>query len=120
MKSKGETIIKQLLESAGIPFEEQKSFIDCKFSDSGYYAKFDFYVNNEYIIEYDGEQHYYYKDSPNTWNTKGNFLITQQHDKYKNNWCKNHNISIIRIPYTKLDTLCIADLMLETSDYVVA
>ena len=120
MKSKGETIIKQLLESVNIPFEEQKSFIDCKFLDTGYYAKFDFYINNEYIIEYDGEQHYYYKDIPSTWNTKENFLVTQQHDEYKNNWCKNHSIPIIRIPYTKLDTLCIADLMLETSAYVVA
>ena len=28
-----------------------------KFS-SGAYAAFDFYVNNQYIIEYDGETHY--------------------------------------------------------------
>jgi hypothetical protein len=27
---------------------------------SGYNAKFDFYVNNEYFIEYDGETHYQY------------------------------------------------------------
>lgn len=119
MKSKGEVLIKSLLESENIPFEEQKIFDNCKFQDSNYYAKFDFYVNNSYIIEYDGEQHYYYKSNPHTWNTKENFLITQQHDEYKNSWCKKHNIPIIRIPYTKLNTLCISDLMLNTSNYIV-
>lgn len=119
IKSKGEFIIKQLLESANLSFEEQKSFSDCKFLDSGYCARFDFYVNNEYIIEYDGEQHYYYKNNPNTWNTKENFLMTQQHDIYKNQWCKDNNIPLIRIPYTKLDTLCIEDLMLETTQFRV-
>ena len=119
MRSKGEATIEKLLQLANLPFEQQKIFYDCKFPDSGYHAKFDFYVNNSYIIEYDGEQHYYYKTNPHTWNTQENYIITQQHDKYKNDWCKEQGLSIIRIPYTKLDTLCIADLMLDTSDYVV-
>lgn len=119
LRSKGEEAIKILLQSINIPFEEQKIFEDCKFKDTGYYAKFDFYVNNSYIIEYDGEQHYYYKTNPHTWNTKENFLLTKSHDEYKNNWCKNHNIPIIRIPYTKLSSLSVADLMLGTSEYLV-
>lgn len=120
LRSKGEMVIKNLLSSANLFFEQQKTFEDCKFLDSGYNAKFDFYVNNQYLIEYDGEQHFYYKNNPHTWNTQENFILTKQHDEYKNLWCKEHNIPIIRIPYTKLDTLCITDLMLETSAFVVA
>lgn len=36
-----------------------------------------------------------------------------------NNICKNNNIPLIRIPYTKLDTLCINDLLLETTEFRV-
>lgn len=38
---------------ANIPFETQKTFNDCYF-ESGWPAKFDFFVQNKYIIEYDG------------------------------------------------------------------
>lgn len=51
--SKGELKIAQLLMAADIPFETQKTFDTCIF-DTGWPAKFDFYVNNEYLIEYDG------------------------------------------------------------------
>jgi len=37
----------------------------------------------------------------------------------KNQWCKENNIPLIRIPYTHLKDLCIEDLLLETSNYVV-
>lgn len=47
--------ILQLLQSYQIHFVTQKSFENCKFYDSNYYAKFDFYINNKYLIEYDGE-----------------------------------------------------------------
>ncbi|MCB2320474.1 hypothetical protein LGK98_06505 [Clostridium tagluense] len=44
-------------------------------------------------IEYDGEMHY--KET-----TLGNKLKQQQlHDKIKNNYCKDNNINLIRIPY---------------------
>lgn len=58
-----------------------------------------FFVNNEYIIEYDGIQHFI--ATGYTWNTDENLIKTKEHDEYKNNWCKIHNIPIIRIPYTK-------------------
>ena len=54
--SKGEEKIAFLLSQNNIPFERQKIFFECKF-DSGHPARFDFYVNNSYIIEFDGEQH---------------------------------------------------------------
>jgi len=41
------------------------------------------------------------------------------HDEYKNNWCKENNIPLIRIPYNHLNELKIEDLMLETSKFVI-
>ena len=73
LKSKGENKIADLLRQANIPFEQQKIFPTCKFPDTNYLAKFDFFVDNTYLIEYDGEQHFYYKNSSHTWNTKENY-----------------------------------------------
>ena len=44
--SKGENIIYNLLTLANIPFETQKTFPSCRFPDTNYFARFDFYVNN--------------------------------------------------------------------------
>lgn len=116
LKSKGELLIASLLIESGIPFETQKSFPSCKFPDTNYLAKFDFYVDGKYIIEYDGEQHFYYKNSDHTWNNKENYEKVIEHDNYKNQWCLKNNIPIIRIPYTKLSNLQLKDLLLETSE----
>lgn len=119
LKSKGEYYIELLLKENNIQYVKQYSFPDCKFPKSNYLAKFDFYINNSYLIEYDGEQHFYYTTNTNTWNTKENYLKVQTHDEYKNNWCKVHNIPLIRIPYTHLKDLSINDLKLETSNFVI-
>jgi len=37
----------------------------------------------------------------------------------KNTYCKEHNIPLIRIPYTHYNDLCIEDLLLETSNYII-
>ena len=107
-KSKGELKIAQLLLEAKIPFETQKSFDSCRFPDTNRAAKFDFYVNNQYLIEYDGIQHF---DSRFGWNTSDNFEKIQLRDAYKTQWCKENNIRLIRIPYTKYDNLTLQDLI---------
>ena len=119
LKSRGELSIGSLLLQYNIRFETQKKFESCRFEDSSYLASFDFFVNGRYIIEYDGEQHFYYNNSVNSWNTKENLKKVQNHDKYKNQWCKEHNIPIIRIPYTHLKDLCIDDLILEKSQFLI-
>lgn len=119
-KSKGELAISNLLLINNIPFETQKKFDTCRFKENNYLASFDFFVNNQYIIEYDGEQHFYYNNNSGSWNTKEHFMKVQEHDIFKNNWCKKNNIPIIRIPYTHLKDLCIEDLLLETSNFVLA
>ena len=45
-----------------------------------------------------------------TWNTKENFLKTQEHDNFKNNWCKIQGITLIRIHYIHLSTFTLPDL----------
>ena len=60
IKSKGEQKIAKLLSENNIPFETQKTFETCKF-ENNYFAYFDFYVNNKYLIEYDGLQHFHSK-----------------------------------------------------------
>lgn len=117
IKSKGEAKISQILKQNDINFEQQKKFEDCYFLDTNGLARFDFYIDNKYIIEYDGEQHFKAVDSG--WNTKEQLKKTQEHDNFKNEYCKNHNIPIIRIPYTHLNNLCLEDLLLETSQFLL-
>ena len=106
--SKGNEIIKNLLLKAEIPFELEKKFKTCKDKKE---LPFDFYVNNTYLIEFDGIQHF---DK----NSKYDYEYTHNHDIIKNKWCKENNIPLIRIPYTHLNKLCLEDLLLETSNFL--
>lgn len=119
-ESHGEYLIKQLLWLNNIPFVIEKTFQTCRFPDTNALARFDFYVNNRYIIEYDGSQHFsamtYNKCG---WNNKENFEKTLIHDKIKNEWCIKNCIPLIRIPYTLKDNIKIEDLIPETSKFLV-
>lgn len=116
MKSKGEEKIIRLLKENHILFETQKKFEDCRFTDTNSLAKFDFWVNNEYLIEYDGEQHFHSKNSG--WDTDEYCKKIQEHDAIKNQYCLNFNIPLIRIPYTQYNNLNIKDLKLETTNFL--
>lgn len=114
--SKGELKISQLLKKNKIDFEIQKTFDTCRFPNTNWLAYFDFFVNNKYLIEFDGEQHI---KSIEHFGGEEKFKQTQLRDKFKNEWCKKNNIPLIRIPYTRLNNLCIEDLLLETSEYLI-
>lgn len=117
IKSKGEEKIGVLLTNNKIPFVKEKQFESCYSSKTGRYYKFDFYVNNQYLIEYDGLQHFR-NDICVNWDEPLEQI--QFRDKEKNQWCKNNNIPLIRIPYTHLKNLCIEDLLLKTSNYLIS
>ena len=106
--SKGNTKISELLDEANIPYEIEKKFSTCKDKKE---LPFDFYVNNKYLIEYDGEQHFK-KDSV------FDYEYTHSHDLIKSQWCKENNIPLIRIPYTHFEKLELKDLILETSQFI--
>lgn len=116
INSKGEKKIIQILSDNNISFIHDRGvFKDCKLSTGGT-ARFDFYINNSYVIEYDGEIHY---ESCNSgWYTQDRFEKTLKRDKEKNEYCWSHNIPIIRIPYWELDNLTIKDLQLETTSFL--
>lgn len=113
----GEKRIEQLLNENGIFFIQEYKNDTCRFLDTNALARFDFYVNNSYLIEFDGKQHFTY--NVDGWNDKEYFMKLKQHDQYKNQWCKKNNIPLIRIPYCHLNNLCIEDLLLETSLFIV-
>lgn len=115
-QSTGEKIISNILNAINISYQTEKTFPSCIFPDSGYPARFDFWVSNKYIIEYDGEQHF----SPiQVFGGEEQCNKTKQHDNFKNQWCKENNIPLIRIPYTHLNEICVNDLKLETSKFIV-
>lgn len=107
--SKQEENIIKLLKQNNIQFEYQKRFINFKEKE------FDFYVNNQYIIEYDGSQHFKYTGTG--WDTKEHFERTRKSDLIKNKYCFERHIPLIRIPYNKEYTF--EDLKLETTRFLL-
>lgn len=113
-RSKGELAVAKILNDNKIPFQQEyKAF---KFANNRW-AAYDFYVNQKYLIEYDGETHYSY--NLHGWHNEEQLKNQQERDIIKNQWCKDNNIPLIRIPYTHLQNLCLEDLQLETSQFIV-
>ena len=113
-RSKGQLAVAKLLNDKNIPFQQEYQAF--KFAN-GKWATYDFYVNNKYLIEYDGETHYHY--NLHGWHNEEQLKKQQERDIIKNQWCKDNNIPLIRIPYTHLQDLCLEDLQLETSKFII-
>lgn len=114
--SLGEAAIEQLLIENNISYEREYKFNNCRFLDTNMCARFDFYVNNTYLIEFDGIGHYKQIDF---FGDDIAYQKQQEHDLFKNNWCHQMNIPLIRIPYWHLKDLKIEDLQLETSSFLI-
>ena len=107
-QSRGVLEIQRILIENKIPFQKQKTFDDCRFSDTKALARFDFYVNDTYLIEFDGEQHF---KSVDFYGGQESFKKRLQHDKFKDQWCLQHNILLIRIPYYKVGAISTQDII---------
>ena len=93
-KSRGEKDIALWLSNHAVRYEQQKAFDDCKDIKP---LPFDFYLPDyNYCIEYDGEQHYRPIDY---FGGEDSFKKTVMHDNIKNDYCKNNDIKLLRIPY---------------------
>lgn len=112
LRSYGEMIISEVLTNYNISFEREKTFSNCR-SNRNWLLRFDFFVNNSYIIEFDGSQHF----GTSEWAESSEELL--ERDKIKNKYCFINNIPIIRIPYWKRNTITIEDLIPETSKYLL-
>lgn len=129
-KSKGELKVERLLEQAQIIFAEQYTvYVDQDEYEvtqrHPYFFDFAVFESNDkakllYLIEYDGRQHYKYRENAESFiDSKENYEKTKQRDGIKNRWCNSNNIPLIRIPYWHLKDLCIEDLLLETTTFLI-
>lgn len=97
-RSKWEIFIENYLISLDVVFEPQKRFDDCRNKKGSDMLPFDFYLPGYNIcIEYDGEHHFH---PVKNWGGYDKFLITKGNDNIKNEYCKNSNITLLRLPYT--------------------
>ena len=97
-KSKWEMFIADFLQSIGINFKEQKRFDDCRNKKGTDMLPFDFFlIDHNILIEYDGQQHFV---PIKYFGGEERFKTTQDNDEIKNNYCKEHSIKLLRLPYT--------------------
>jgi very-short-patch-repair endonuclease len=97
-ESIGERRIKNYFESNNILYEQEKWFHDCRDIKP---LPFDFYLPYyNMIVEFDGEQHF-----KNNHFTHSKLSYTQAHDTIKNEYCKDNNIKLVRIPYWDINNI---------------
>lgn len=102
-QSHGELIIQTILEKKQINYKKEYC---CKglISPKGGMLRFDFAIfdnNNKllYLIEYDGETHSL--EHVGGWNNKEKIEYQLKCDKIKDEFCKEHNINLVRINFTE-------------------
>lgn len=98
--SRGEIKIHEILEEAGLNFKEEYSFPDL-ISSSGRPLRFDFAIFDDngtldFLIEYQGIQHY---EAKSKFGGIAGLRKQQYNDMRKREYCKRHNIILIAIPY---------------------
>ena len=103
----GAQLIEDILKRYNIVYQKEYNFSDLK-SRTGSLLYFDFAIFNgnnqlDRLVEYDGEQHF---------SSKGDLVYfsdtleqRQENDALKNEYCKKHNIKLIRIPYTEKNNI---------------
>lgn len=89
-----ENHIKNLLTTNQIPYEEQKSFDDCR---DKYALRFDFYIPDlNLLIEAQGRQHY---ESIEYFGGQEKLDRQQRKDQIKRDYCSANNINLLEIRY---------------------
>ena len=107
----GEKQIETLLRKNNIPYLKEYTFPDLKSPKNGV-LRYDFALlkNNQVykLIEFDGVQHF----KPNEyWGGEESFKYLQLCDQLKNDYAKQHNIVLVRLPYTKKDNIELSDIL---------
>lgn len=93
--SKGCKVIETQLKKLQIQYEREK-FLENSLQRFDFYC---FYNGKEYAIEYNGEQHYKYNPFFHGHDISV-FYKYQERDNRKKQYCIDHNIELIIIPYT--------------------
>jgi hypothetical protein len=97
--SYGELEIRNYLIRNKINFKQNYSFLNCYYKQR---LRFDFFIEPNICIEFDGEQHF---KPVSIFGGKEEFEKNQIRDKEKNKYCKNNNINLIRISYKDFDKI---------------
>lgn len=105
INSKGEYLIRQILQSLNMEYATQYTFSDCKDKKV---LRFDFAIFKDSqlkcLIEFQGQQHY--QKATGSWcDTDETFQERQNRDNIKREYCKNKNIPLIEISYKELSKL---------------
>lgn len=98
--TRGEVLVSHVLDELGIAYEYQKAFDGLVYK---YHLRVDFYLPDyRLVIEYDGKQHY----EPVSFGgmdketTNKVFEVSKHRDRLKDKYFNEHNIDVLRIPYT--------------------
>lgn len=98
--SRGEIKIEEILQEAELNFKEEYTFPDL-ISSSGRPLRFDFAVFDDdgdldFLIEYQGIQHY---EAKSKFGGYSGLRKQQYNDMKKREYCAKHGIPLIAIPY---------------------
>ena len=109
--------IEQILTQAGLPFKMEYSF-DGLNSPNGRPLRFDFVIfddddNIDFIIEYQGKQHY---EASSKFGGKKGLYQQQFNDNKKRRFCALHDFKLIEIPYTE-ENLISYDYIMKQAGY---
>lgn len=91
---------REWLEANSIAFVREYRFEDCRAKRS---LPFDFKCDTDkgvILIEVDGGQHY----APIQWGGVKQFRIQKEHDSIKDEYCKENNLTLLRIPWWHFNT----------------
>lgn len=94
--SNGEVLVERILKDLNVKYDKQYRLDGCSNKQS---LLFDFAVHNVdklILIEYDGQQHY---KSIEWFGGEQAYRNTVLRDRIKDNYCKEHNLQLLRLPY---------------------
>lgn len=107
--SQGEKRIAQYLDNLGIHYIYDKPYFNDLFGIGGRLLRPDFIIPSLKIwIEFDGIQHFKPVDFAGNISKQQiqlNFKLVQQNDQIKDQYAKDNNWTLIRIPYTEYDNI---------------
>ena len=115
--SRGEIKIEEILKESGLIFKEEYSFEGLN-SPNGRPLRFDFAIfdddgNLDFLIEYQGKQHY---EASQKFGGKRGLYQQQFNDNKKRRFCALNDIKLIEIPYTE-ENLISYDYIMKQAGY---